>query len=327
MSFRIFNRRNAVLCAFCFALLANFASAQSGWNQVKRGGTGDLVAVFFTSSDKGWVGGDNGYLARTTDGGRTWMQQTLNSEENVNEIYFRNDKIGYLLAGRRIYITRDGGDTWRENIVVNRSDFQNGKPEFLSLRFTDKKRGWIVGSVSNQKDEVVDSLVLHTTDGGETWQRVVVPAKQELYHLAFVSNSEGWIAGDKGLILATTDGGESWIKQDSGTTASLYNVSFRDSESGIAVGGEGTIIRTEDGGRTWVKARSNFPKSLLRVSFTDDRTAWAVGSAGTILRTDDAGRTWVKQNSQTADSLYGLFINRKNGWAVGKKGTILQYQR
>lgn len=302
-------------------------SAQGGWNIITRGNSGDLVSVYFTSSERGWIGGDSGYLAVTNDGGKSWERQPLNGTDNINEIYFRNDDNGYILAGKRIYLTKDGGKIWRENIIVNKNDYKNLIPEFLSIRFSDKKRGWIVGSLSNQREEVVDSLVLQTIDGGETWTRVVVPAKQELFHLDFTNNDNGWIVGNKGLILHTEDGGRSWETQSSGTNSSLYNVDFRDSDNGVAVGGEGTILRTENGGITWDKIRSNVAKSLLRVNFTSDKSGWIVGGGGTILRTDDKGKTWIKQDSRTQDSLYGLFSDKKYGWAVGKKGLVLQYQK
>lgn len=302
--------------------------SQENWTEIRRGGSGDLVSVYFTSSEKGWVGGDDGYLAMTRDGGRNWNRQPLNSTENVNEIYFRNDDNGYVLAGRRIYLSKDGGETWRENILINRKDYNGLTPDFLSIRFADKKRGWIVGSLTNQKDEVADSLILKTVDAGENWVRIVVPFKQELYHLDFVSDSTGWIVGDKGLILMTEDGGETWRKLASGTNTNLYNVDFRDKKNGLIVGGKGTILRTEDGGQTWEKVSSNQTKSLLRVNYADDKRAWAVGTSGDILQTEDRGKTWNQISRRSvADSLYGLYVEKKTGWAVGKKGLVLRYAK
>ncbi|MGI8469664.1 MAG: WD40/YVTN/BNR-like repeat-containing protein [Pyrinomonadaceae bacterium] len=312
---------------FSLMFFISAATAQGGWNLIRRGGAGDLVSVYFTSSDRGFVGGDGGYLAMTSDGGRNWTRQNLNTTDTINEIYFRSDDNGYVLAGRRIYLTKDGGKTWRENVIVNKNDYKNLTPEFLSVRFSDKKRGWIVGSLSNQREEVVDSLVLQTTDGGETWSRVIVPTKEELYHLDFTNNDNGWIVGNRGLILNTRDGGQTWQAQSSGTTSSLYNVDFRDSDNGVAVGGDGIILRTKNGGINWSKISSGINKSLLRVNFVSDKNGWIVGGGGTILRTDDKGRTWTRQDSQTQDSLYGLFMEKKYGWAVGKKGIILQYQK
>jgi photosystem II stability/assembly factor-like uncharacterized protein len=317
-----------IVILLLFTLSASqIISAQVGWELVRRGGTEDLVTVHFISGDKGWVGGDGGYLAMTTDGGRSWVRQILNTTESINEIYFRNNDNGYVLAGRRIYLTKNGGKEWRENVIVTAKDFRGLIPEFLSVRFTDRRRGWIVGSLSNQRDEVVESLILQTVDGGNTWTRIPVSHKEELFHLDFVNNNEGWVVGDRGLVLYTNDGGISWVRQPTGTSVSLYNVDFRDSKNGVIVGAGGTILRTENGGANWEKIPFPETRSLLRVNFLDDKSAWIVGAGGTILRTDDRGRTWIRQDSRTTDPLYGLFIDKRGGWAVGKNGLVLRYAR
>ena len=54
--------------------------AQTGWKFVTGGGSGDLVAVYFTSAERGFVAGDKGYFAQTTDGGKTWKKQFIYTE-------------------------------------------------------------------------------------------------------------------------------------------------------------------------------------------------------------------------------------------------------
>ncbi len=303
------------------------AGAQAGWRAMATNSTGDLVAVYFTSPEKGWIAGDDGHLASTQDGGKTWTKFPLDTNENINEIYFRNDKNGYLVAGRKMFITADAGKTWTETRLYQAGDFKDLTPEFLSIRFADKKQGLAVGSLFNKNDEVVDSLVMRTGDGGETWTRIVVPTRVELFHLDFNGSSHGWIAGASGVILATTDGGLTWTKQNTGATRYLFNVDFRDDFFGFAVGGGGTILRTEDGGRNWEKIGTNFAETFKRVDFADDKNGWIVGHRGTILRSSDKGRTWVKQESGTASDLYGLFMAKKSGWAVGAAGIFLTYQK
>jgi photosystem II stability/assembly factor-like uncharacterized protein len=303
------------------------AQTQSGWKPLASGTTGDLVAVYFTSADKGWIAGDGGYLASTLDGGKTWTKYALNTTEDINEIYFRNDSNGYLVAGRRMFFTQDAGRTWSETRIYRQTDFRNLIPEFLSIRFADKKQGLAIGSLLNQKGDVVDSLLMRTGDGGETWRRIIVPSKAELFHLDFNGSSHGWIVGDKGLILATIDGGLTWQTQKSGVLRALFNVDFRDDLFGFAVGGGGTILRTEDGGRNWEKIPTGFPETFKRVDFADDKNGWIVGHRGAILRSADRGRTWVRQESKTLGDLYGLFIMKKFGWAVGASGTVVEYQK
>jgi photosystem II stability/assembly factor-like uncharacterized protein len=306
------------------------AFAQVGWTLQKVDAGGDLVAVHFTSSDKGWIAGDRGYLASTTDGGRTWLKFPLNATEDINEIYFRNDDNGYLIAGRKLFITRDAGKTWQETRIYRTGEFGNGTPEFLSIKFSDKKRGYVVGSVlrrSGGEDVVVDSLLMRTEDGGETWNRIPLPTKTELFRLDFDGSSRGWIVGDQGVILASTDEGRTWTRQTSGVSRALFDVRFRNKEDGLAVGGGGTLLRTENGGSTWDKVDVPSNETFKRVDYNDDKHAWVIGYSGRILQTDDRGKTWARQESGTNERLYGIFMEKKYGWAVGAKGVILRFKR
>lgn len=313
--------------AACFFLLAQFAAAQANWTIGRSATSGDLVAVYFTSAKTGWIAGDNGYLASTADGGDTWKKFPLNTTEDINEIYFRNDDNGYLVAGRKMFITNDGGANWRETQIFRAADFRNAFPEFLSIRFADRKKGLAIGSLLNAKGDVIDSLVMRTEDGGVSWRRIIVPSKAELFHLDFNGSSHGWIVGDRGLILATTDGGFTWAVQTSGSSRALFNVDFRDDNFGFAVGGGGTILRTENGGRNWEKISTGSADTFKRVDFADDKNGWIVGHRGVVLRSTDRGRTFVRQESRISGDLYGLFTTRKYGYAVGSKGTLISYQR
>lgn len=314
-----------LVCTIAMSVAAVFG--QTSWRPSRADTSGDLVAVYFTSSDDGWIAGDNGYLASTSNGGRSWNKFPLNTTEDINEIYFRNDNNGYLVAGRKVFITSDGGRSWRETQLFRTGQFKNSTPEFLSVRFADKKQGLAIGSVLNAKGDVVDSLVMRTEDGGETWSRVAVPSRVELFHLDFNGSSRGWIVGDKGLILATTDGGRTWRQQQSGATRALFNVDFRDDSFGFAVGGGGTVLRTEDGGEHWEKIVTKFTDTFKRVDFADDKNGWIVGHNGTVLRSADRGRTWIRQESGFAGNLYGLFMTKKYGWAVGAGGALISYQK
>ncbi|MEO6050204.1 MAG: YCF48-related protein [Pyrinomonadaceae bacterium] len=304
--------------------------AQTGWVMQNANVQDDLIAVFFTSSDRGWIAGDNGYLASTADGGKSWAKYPLNTTEDINEIYFRNDENGYLVAGRTIFITRDAGRTWQDIRIYRTGEFGADTPEFLSIKFSDKKHGYVIGSVLRHvkgDDVVIDSLMMRTEDGGDTWQRMTFPTKKELFHLDFNGNSHGWVVGDNGVILASTDEGRTWAKQSSGTLIPLYNVDFRDDNEGFVVGKTGTILRTENGGLSWDKVITNFNDTLMRVDFADDKNGWIVGYAGDILRSNDRGKSWVRQESNTTERLYGLYMDKKYGWAVGANGVVLKYKK
>jgi len=314
----------AVLLASCAASAA-WAQGE-GWSGGRQGVQGkDLNAVYFLDSRRGWVAGDGGVILRTRDGGRTWTRQMVETRESFNDVYFRNEENGYLLAATQIFTTEDGGESWSPAARFTAQGF-GGEPELYSVRFTSKKRGWVVGSLS-RGENVIDSLVLSTDNGGASWQRQRVPVRDELIHLDFDGDRRGWIVGSGGRVLYTRDGGETWDVQNSGTTAALYHVDFEGDERGWAVGERGTILRTEDGGRTWRSVPPRVRTTLLSVKFVNKEEGWAVGRAGVILRTDDGGASWVQQESHTRQHLYALYFDKKAGWAVGGDGLVLRYER
>jgi len=315
--------------AFIALLLvsARLVTAQQGWVVLQSRAVGkDLNTVYFADSKRGWVAGDGGFVSRTIDAGLTWTQQRVDTKDAINDIYFRNKEDGYLLAGSSIFQTEDGGQNWREIRRYFASDFGGAAPELYSVRFSGKKRGWVVGSIS-KGDVVVDSLVIFTNDGGKSWQRQRVPTKQELIHVDFADEKRGWIVGVAGTIMHTDDGGETWSEQQSKTKATLYHVDFRNERNGWAVGERATIVRTTDGGVTWLPIEAPVRATFLSVEFPDENAGWLVGRGGIILRSGDGGRTWVQQESKTKQNLYALYIDKKQGWAVGGNGTVLQYER
>jgi photosystem II stability/assembly factor-like uncharacterized protein len=314
--------------AVCVLLtVAGSAKAQSGWSPIKLNtGGNDLNTVYFLDTKRGWVGGDGGFLSRTDDGGQSWVRQNVGTTAAINDIYFRDKEAGFFLAGNSIFVTRDNGATWTQAKIFSPEEFDGADIELYSVRFSSKKKGWVVGSVS-KKERVVDSVLVYTDDGGETWRRQRAPSRLELIHIDFVSDKRGWIVGDGGTILFTRDAGQSWTKQNAGVTGTLYHVDFRDDKRGIVVGERGMLLRTIDGGETWAPVPTNVNVTLLSVQFLDDDEGWAIGRGGTILRTGDEGRTWTLQQSTTKQNLYSLHINKKIGWTVGGAGTILRYER
>lgn len=303
------------------------APAQQGWLPTRVGPAGrDLNTVFFLDSKRGWVGGDGGFLTRTDDGGNSWVAQTVATPDAINDIYFRDKEIGFVLAGNAIFSTRDEGGHWTEVRRFLPREFDGADVELYSIRFSSKKKGWVVGSVS-RNDSVIDSILLYTEDGGETWRRQRAPSRLELIHIEFANDKRGWIVGTGGTILATVDGGESWTKQDATTTATIYHLDFRGDKRGLAVGERGTILRTSDGGTNWTAVTIKTRATLLSVQYIDDDSGWAIGRNGTILRTDDGGLTWIEQESGSKQNLYGLYFVKKAGWAVGGDGMLLRYQQ
>jgi photosystem II stability/assembly factor-like uncharacterized protein len=319
---------NACLIVFFLILVfPTLASTQAGW-VVNRVGPAkvDLNTVYFLDSKRGWVGGDEGFLSRTDDGGSSWVRQAVGTNEGINDIYFRDKENGFLLAGNSIFTTQDSGLRWNESRSFLPKEFDGAAVELYSVRFPSKKKGWVVGSVS-RGNRIVDSILVFTDDSGSTWQRQRAPSRLELIHVDFVSDKRGWIVGAGGTILYTEDGGITWVAQSSGVTETIFHIDFRDEKRGWAVGERGKILRTTDGGLSWAQVAAPSASTLLSVQFVNDDDGWAIGRSGTILRSADSGQTWIQQESSTKQNLYALYFNKKIGWAVGADGIIMTYER
>lgn len=191
-----------------------------------------------------------------------------------------------------------------------------------------------------------DGKVLHTADGGATWNAVDVATEEALYSIDFAADGKsGWIVGQEASILRTTDAGKTWEKQggsiylteecrESGgdpdateeqnkcPLAPLFALSVIDANSAVAIGDRSTITSTTDGGKTW-NTRTLEPITeeeidenamlafedpvLYDVEFLDANVGFVVGEFGKILKTTDGGATWHdKQGSLVGDEYFDV---------------------
>ncbi len=331
-------RKGWRLCVW-LALLAAIGTmpglAQT-WQSAQHGpAETDLNAVYFiTGKPRGWIVGDNGFVSRTDDNGKTWTPQKFALTTPINDIHFITPDNGYLLSGPAIWASADGGTTWQSSYVVQPKEVGGTSAELYSIRFSSKKNGWAVGSISASEkrkgvitERVIDSLVLRTEDGGNTWRRWRVPSSNELIHLDVSGDKRAWIVGAEGTILYTNNNGDSWQMQRSNTQETLYHIDFRNDKNGLAVGKKGTLLRTLDGGETWIPVMLPVTNTLLSVALVSDDEAWIVGRGGLILRTSDSGLTWIVQDTTTKNNLFALYFDKKTGYAVGADGLVMRYER
>ena len=253
----------------------------------------------------GWAIGDvaapggsiTNYVYKTTDGGTTWIKNSLTSYVGflANTMQFIDENTGWIVGttGTKyenhagiIKKTTDGGLTW---------PYEFGAEVPLNcIYFIDQNYGWTVGKKGK---------ILSTSNGGNTWINQTSGDAIDLSSVFFIDRSNGWITGSSGTILYTSDGGSNWIKSNSGTAALLNSVSFINTSEGWTVGGteypnpsEGIILSTKDGGRNWTKQISNTKSVLKSVYFIDKDHGWAVGNKCVILNTTSGGITAIEKN-------------------------------
>ena len=172
--------------------------------------------------------------------------------------------------------------------------------------------GWVVGE---------QGTILHTEDGGRTWQQQNSGTTVPLESVSFITPQVGWVVGLSGTILHTEDGGRTWQTQDSGTRAELMSVTFLTPQSGWAVG-RYTFLRTEDGGRTWqFQSSGNYLMSVTFVASKGHPLGWAVAWDEGLYRTEDGGRTWHWQKNPPGMRSIA-FLSPQEGWQAGGSGIL-----
>lgn len=300
------------------------------------------TAFAFGTNDQDFTGS---VIIRTSDGGATWKCVLRTGMTEIVALDFVDAQNGAALSdGGVLYTTADGGQTWEgdndsnlfkqvytlpsaapEPGVMPRNGAQGPNlPEFIELygiSFRGEKDGWAFGS----REETTQGskpgtfatrtrpVVLRTSDGGETWSLVSLPASLPAFGLsrsAFVDQTTGWVVAgnidedDSGAILKTTDGGATWAVLPAGPAKQVpEDVYFLDATTGWAVGatedasgepGPSHILATKDGGATW-QIQTKVAASLRSICFADTQNGWAVGSNGRTYRTTDGGTTWAEQ--------------------------------
>lgn len=327
------NLIQTILLSILFWLLPYFLIAQ--WYPQTSDTNLRLHDVCFTDNQNGWAIGDEGIVLRTGDGGSNWDEQFFDTNDYLNGVFFIDPNQGWIVGGPGagtgiIYNTVNGGVNWE--VLYSDSSVLPLPMFFNDVCFIDADNGWVVGYGLYFMMGCYGTI-MHTVDGGETWDYQEFSAGFPVSSVQFLDSLRGWVVGGdihfstgqpQSMILSTDDGGNTWTEQIN--TVDIYppfqDVFFTDSLNGFAAGG-GLILKTSDGGISWDTSYSN-SAYLYSIYFSDQLNGWAVGSFGLILTTDDGGDSWVQQNSGTSERLRSVFFTDQNqGWIVGDEGIIL----
>ena len=235
-------------------------------------------------------------IYKTTDAGKTWRLQFKNDDEKafLDAMSFWDVNHGIVFGDsvdKKFYIltTADGGNTWTRVPTENLPPAQENEGAFAAsgtnIALFGKSHAWI-GTGAAAK-----SRVLHTSDGGHTWQVADTPLA-------------------------------------SGPSAGIFSVAFRDAKHGVIAGGDyrkeseaiDNLAITNDGGVTWtlVKGLSGFRSVVAYVP--GQNTLIAIGPSGGDYSRDD-GRTWSAISGPGFDT-FSFAKGKQTGWGAGAKGSI-----
>ncbi|KKM09423.1 hypothetical protein SY88_18905 [Clostridiales bacterium PH28_bin88] len=274
-------------------------------NTLPRGGNGLVYGGWldFVDRERGWLmvvpehgmSSRPGELYRTSDGGEHWSEVASSegfgpSGENglpfSGPFSFRDARSGWLLglqgAGFApdypLYLTEDGGRTWRPQDLPLPSGRAGGKldvnapPEFFQAGGQDGVLPVVFVPQSGKTSDYA-TIFYTTVDGGRTWQaRSSLPGTGPASYLTArnwwawrdEADAAGLAAPVLGKLNRTTDGGENWT----------------------ALTPAGDLARALDKG-----------EKVRQLDFVTEKMGWllletADGRGTELLRTTDGGATW-----------------------------------
>lgn len=192
----------------------------------------------------------------------------------------------------------------------------------------------------------LDGLLIHSMDGGATWDSIPNGASSYLTTIEFINADTGFVAGRDSetgtpllnhLLQRTTDGGLNWefINLPGGQLNTVFDLDFVEGPPGepmrgFCVGGLANVWISNDYGETWDRASGDCGEGNFNSCFfADSITGWFVGTPSntnpyTIMFTDDGGKSFVEQPDPNEIKLNGVsFGSDLKGIAVGLGGIVM----
>ncbi len=265
----------------------------SQWVSVKESLTIDFTSIYFTSTDIGYVGGNDRYYAyvyKTTNGGLSWQE--------VGKFWFQNEtlkitgifssldgnKIIALLnqypnasqVYGRMFFSNNSGSDWTSAQGYQRSGFDCGDMYNQKI-YAGGHRYW---NGSTYETSVFDNSFI--SNGSTSINRNSVDNAVNLNAIDMVSNY-GFAVSDNGKFLITTDQGKNWVSKTipGFSTSSFTSIKFRDNSTGWISTLNGAVLQTSDSGFTWTTIL-NDNKKINDISIRPDGKLFIAGELGLI---------------------------------------------
>lgn len=301
-----------------------------------------LQAVSPVSEQVAWIGGHEGVVLRTDDGGERWQRVPAPAGDSLQyrDVHaFAWNSAVLLSAGSgpasRIYRTDDGGMSWTLGFLMDHAE------GFLDcLDFWDESRGFAYGDSFDGTP-----YILLTEDGGTTWSRAGpegLPAAGQGEGGFAASGTcarageagQGWIgtgAGGSARVLETLDHGRTWTAAEvpvaTGSAAGVFTLAAADGRIAMALGGDldaresvsaNAAVPTADG--QWEPTSSAPVPGAVYGSAVAANGVVAVGPPGAAYTTD-GGASWHALDGVSAWAVE-FAPGRRVGWAAGADGRV-----
>jgi photosystem II stability/assembly factor-like uncharacterized protein len=266
-----------------------------------------LLLGLTNSANRAVAVGERGHIL-VSESRRDWRQiEGVPTRSTLTRVTAVGDQVWAVGHDGVIVHSSDGGLSWTRQRAKpyspDSTDPHNGAP-LLDVFFLDEQRGFAIGAYS---------LLLRTSDGGNTWEEVKL--KYE---------------GSAGGPAKAPEGGE-WtfsqeeLKVSEETDPHLNAIARTGDGSLIIVGERGSGFRSTDNGVNWQRIKMPYEGSMFGVIGYEGRHVLAFGLRGHALESNDLGSTWHAVETGIDLSLMGGAALPQGGAVlVGANGVVLR---
>jgi len=217
-----------------------------------------------------------GFVWGSADGGERWDRFEISMISGLHGATFCSRDLGWAVGSSastkqldepKIVRTLNGGRIWTE---------QNPPPNINCT---------LLGITCFSGQEVLavgtDGVILHTSDGGESWITRRSSVISTLFRVRFFGD-HAWALGAAGTLLRSDDRGVTWKRVVLATEESLTDI-LMDGDRGWIVGENGTLLSSSNGGDSWNPEKSGTSSDLYSLSSWGS-FVWVAGARLTVIR-------------------------------------------
>jgi photosystem II stability/assembly factor-like uncharacterized protein len=230
--------------------------------------------VQFVDASTGYATGHDGVVLKSVDGGVNWTR--ILDGRMANRLLVEQLKAKGATSEAERKLLQD---------AERNAELGPDKP-FLDLWFSSVTDGFVVGAYN---------LILHTADGGKTWQpwfdRTDNPRQLNLYSIRPAAGGL-FIAGEAGLLLKLDPAAQRFRALASDYTGSWFGLLGSGSRV-ITFGMRGHAYRSDDAGAHWQPMATGLTASITGGDADTKGQLLLVDLAGNVVQSRDAGDTFA----------------------------------